>query len=615
MKFTLVNVIKMVAASLLLAVFFMAGCGSEPGERQLREGKEALRNGEYVVAKTWFENTISGNTDSRVKLSAYNYLGVACWRLNELREALQAFESAREIDPEYLNAIYNLGLLKMETGDTERAAELIEEAAMLAPADPRAFEYLGAVYMRNRRWEDALRTYQSAMERSPDSARIMTAAGLAKLNLQRFDEAARLWYSALESDPEYAPALYNLALLKTRVTGEPEAGAIYAERFFTEESRSNRAQRLRDALENPGEFNLEAEREDENGEPRENLLEVARAARESDGPGMALNICLQEAISARRAGDTLRQLEALQTATIVCPDLARSHYALGRFYLENDDIERATRSIRQALSINPDSDRALVAFAESSIAGENYDAALISLRRALRIEDNNSNALWLLAELYDHHMEDAEAAIDAYEDFSSKHPGDPRVLAANERIEALRPQVMSRQEEAPHLDQEPDTERERDPDAAMQEFSRGTRAQSEQDWERAIEHYHRAISFDPELTRAHFNLGVTYGAADMNDQAARAYRRAIELEPNHLSARFNLALIHYNQGGYQECVRELGSLLDIDPDHPRSHFLLGLTYAENLGDTRRAKRHYSRFLELEPEDPSASAVRAWLERN
>ncbi len=615
MKFTLVNVIKTSAASLLLAVFFMAGCGSEPGERQLREGKEALRDGEYVVAKTWFENTISGNTDSRVKLKAYNYLGVACWKLNELREALQAFESAREIDPEYMNAIYNLGLLKLETGDSERAAELIEEAAMLSPNDQRALEYLGAIYMRNRRWEDARRTYINATEIKPNSARILTAAGLAELNMQRFDEAERLWYKALEADPDFAPALYNLALLKIRITGEIEEGAIYADRFFTEETSGSRAQRLRDALQNPGELRAESEQDGKSEGQRDDLLEIARAARESDGPGMALNICLQEAISARRAGDTLRQLEALQTATIVCPELARSHYALGRFYLENDDIDRATRSIRQALAISPDSDRALVAFAECSIAGENYDAALISLRRALRVEDKNANALWLLAELYDQHMEDAEAAIDAYEDFAGKHPGDPRVLTANERIEILRPEVMRKQLESTPLYDEPAPERERDPEAALREFSRGARAQSEENWERAIEHYRQAVTLDPELTRAHFNLGVTYGAAGRDEDAARAYSQAIELEPNHLSARFNLALIHYNQGRYRECVRELEGLLAIDSDHARGHFLLGLTYAENMGDIRRAKRHYGRFLEIEPEDPSAPAVRAWLERN
>jgi tetratricopeptide (TPR) repeat protein len=77
--------------------------------------------------------------------------------------------------------------------------------------------------------------------------------------------------------------------------------------------------------------------------------------------------------------------------------------------------------------------------------------------------------------------------------------------------------------------------------------------------------------------------------------------------------------MHYNIA----CVFRAGKFLDraeeefkkalaIDPDDAAIHFNLGILYDEDLKNTRRAREHYTRFLELAPEDPDAAKVREWL---
>lgn len=606
--------IKIISVVWMAAI--VAGCGSDPGTRQLDEGVDALRSGEYVLAKTWFENSIGETSDADLKRRAYNYLGVACWRLNELSEAVAAFEMAREIEPEHKDAVCNLGLVALETGSNEKAIALIEEAAMLDP-DARTLEYLAMAYMRSERWADARRTYLDALELAPKSPRLLTATGLAEYSMERYDAAAELWHDALNVDKKYAPAFFNLAVLKYLVEDDRARGAELIERF-QEIAGSDQRRNQIDMLQSIQGGEMDARPDDEQ-KPSQNLMERARAERKKKGSMAALNLCLQEAINARRRDDEMRQLEALQTATAVCFDQARAHYALGRYYLQRGNAAKATRSLRQALAISPDSTVAQIAFAECSIISENFDAALISLRKALRLDQNNPEALWLLAQLYDEHMEDSSAALETYRRFAELYPGDPRSLEARKIVERLRNEVEQAQANVRQAQTESDAETRAGSGSAEQAAAdalrRADAARAAGRWNAAVREYRAALRRQPSSSRTWFNLGVSYGALEQPDQAAEAYRQVLELQPNHISARFNLALIEYQRGDYRAAVRTLETILGKDSSHAKSHFLLGVVYAERLENMGRAKQHYRRFLQLAPNDRNAPAVRSWLQRH
>ena len=55
--------------------------------------------------------------------------------------------------------------------------------------------------------------------------------------------------------------------------------------------------------------------------------------------------------------------------------------------------------------------------------------------------------------------------------------------------------------------------------------------------------------------------------------------------------------------------------VNLIPGEARAHVALANLYAQQLGQPARAREHYLRLLELDPQHPQATAIRYWLEAN
>ena len=64
-----------------------------------------------------------------------------------------------------------------------------------------------------------------------------------------------------------------------------------------------------------------------------------------------------------------------------------------------------------------------------------------------------------------------------------------------------------------------------------------------------------------------------------------------------------------------DAARELERLLVLDPNDPRAHLALANLYAQHLHQLAKARAHYLRALELNPQLPQAAAIRNWLATN
>ncbi len=98
------------------------------------------------------------------------------------------------------------------------------------------------------------------------------------------------------------------------------------------------------------------------------------------------------------------------------------------------------------------------------------------------------------------------------------------------------------------------------------------------DYQRARAMYERATVVDTENPRTHFNLGNACDELGDLLGALRAYRRAVALWPGYADAHFNLALV-----------------------------------AEKLESWQLARRHWKRFLDLEPRSEWAAVARSHFE--
>ncbi len=75
-----------------------------------------------------------------------NYRGRCLYRAGESTEARRLFEEALAIQPDFAEALGNLGVLYWENGDLDKAVEFLGRAAEIAPTDPDIVYNVGMVY-------------------------------------------------------------------------------------------------------------------------------------------------------------------------------------------------------------------------------------------------------------------------------------------------------------------------------------------------------------------------------------------------------------------------------------------------------------------------------------
>lgn len=637
------------SASLLFAAAATDCSMRSPPEAQFRRALKEMREGRYVRAKARLHKVINSHPGQKEAARAYNYLGMTCWHLGERQRAMDAFEEARRLNPDFPEPAYNIGLIMYERGDSFHAASLLREAALVDVDDYRALEYLGYVYAQEQDWVKARRNLYDALSREPESARILTALGAVDLQLEGPDAAVALWMKALEKNSRYAPALYNLARVYDEQLKERDQALAFARQFEETGADRERARRLLDDLEGrtgappvkpaPEPEGAPAVAADQTPPPdsapsvavppREISWEDAvREAAERGRIKNALEMCLNEAEKARRRGDEPTREKALKTAAEYCFEEPRTFLALGRYYEDAGDAASALNAYKKAVALDPANDEAHQHVYPLALDRGELDTAMVSLRRLTDRTRPEPEALWQLAMLYDRQLQAFGKALQMYRRFSKLFPDDPRALDAEDRIENLRPAAQTREafaeeEETLAAETAPVSQHtgrrltfkkpaERDPPAAFQAFNRGTVYQAREEWDQAIYYYTRAIENDDQFAAAFLNLGMVYAEKGENDLARDAYLYAVNLRPDLYSAHFNLALIYYDEKKTMAAISQLQSVLEYRNDYAPAHLLLGMIYAENEDTRAMAKNHYRTFLNLAPNHSDADIVREWL---
>jgi tetratricopeptide (TPR) repeat protein len=128
----------------------------------------------------------------------------------------------------------------------------------------------------------------------------------------------------------------------------------------------------------------------------------------------------------------------------------------------------------------------------------------------------------------------------------------------------------------------------------------------------ALAAYQRAARADPAHFPAHFNLAVA--AFEQRDwpRALAAYETALALDPAHADARYGFALSLERAGYPLDAAAELEKILARDPRHVEAHLALANLCATTLADRDRAREHYLKVLQLQPNHPQAGLIKRWL---
>jgi len=188
--------------ALLACVLLQAGCSKRPA------GRNANANGAAQQGAT-----DAPDGDAR----ALYERGVDAYRDDRDQEAAEALQKAVELDPDFAEAHYRLGLALRATDrkdESDKAfADAVKAYEKLTRQDPKnadAYYFLGLCYEKLGKYEDAARALRDSVRNLSETAENRDdkyyELAIVQYKLAQYDEAVAALNKALEINPNNYPA-------------------------------------------------------------------------------------------------------------------------------------------------------------------------------------------------------------------------------------------------------------------------------------------------------------------------------------------------------------------------------------------------------------------------
>ena len=343
----------------LLAAVLAAGAGAEAVAEDVtllraREGAAALMRGQYDKAVASYDEALTApEIADFIEASIYSDRGVAKWRLNQTKEAIEDFNKSIQLSPENAAVYNNRGNALMDLGHPDEAVKDFDRAVALSPNYGAAYNNRGNARVALGQYALAFQDFRKAVELMPQSAVPFNGRGMAHAELKRYHAAVRDLSRAISINPKYTAAYHHRADAYLGLGMYREAAAD-ATQVLT----------LQPEVTDP-----------------DLLLLRARA----------------------NAGDKKLNpaLEDLNKAIEVKPDLVDAYIERGMVFLQARRFDDAIGDLTRAIEIDPQNVKAYAMRASAKLQAEANDDALNDVNQALQLAANDPLALRIRGNVYE----------------------------------------------------------------------------------------------------------------------------------------------------------------------------------------------------------------------
>ena len=186
-------------AAILVFVLPQAGCSRKQSNQNAKQSSSG--------------NAAGGDTQGG-DAHAFFERGVDAYKNDRDDEAVEDFKRAVELDPDFAEAYYRLGIAQHVVGQADESKKSFEQAVAAyekitdrEPKNSDAFFFLGLCYERLDEYEDAVDALKDAVKTSEkeDDDKYYELA-LAQYKLAHYDESVAALNKALEINPDNFPA-------------------------------------------------------------------------------------------------------------------------------------------------------------------------------------------------------------------------------------------------------------------------------------------------------------------------------------------------------------------------------------------------------------------------
>ncbi len=143
--------------------------------------------------------------------NTHNNLGDMYGRHGDKQRALQEFQKAIEIKPNYGDAYHNLANTYMELGQVDKALENYQNALKYNPALWQSYQNIASIYFQEKKYDLALDNLQKAIQLNPQSLNLRLNLGIVYLLMGNKEQAKAVFNLILSVDPQNQVALQGLS--------------------------------------------------------------------------------------------------------------------------------------------------------------------------------------------------------------------------------------------------------------------------------------------------------------------------------------------------------------------------------------------------------------------
>lgn len=347
------------------------------------------RNEVYHSALNLWSDTVAKRPDNP---RAHNNLGSALDKIpGRLNEAIAQYQEALRLNPNYVEAHYNLGRALAMLDRTPEAIAQYEEALRLNPGYVNAHYNLGLTLEKMPgRMNEAIAQYEETLRLKPDFAEAHFALGSDLQAMPgRLNDAIVQYREGLLLKPDYADAHYNLACaLQADPSRLGEAATQYEEALRLKPDFPDAHYNLGCILQmNPGRLDEAIAQYKEALRLRPDFPEA------HDSLGSAL------VAKPDRMNEAIAEFEE---ALRLKPDFAEAHSNLGNALSSLGQTPEAIVEYQEALRLKPDDALAHFNLAIALLKTPDRDNdAIAQLRETLRLQPENDIARQILAKIHE----------------------------------------------------------------------------------------------------------------------------------------------------------------------------------------------------------------------
>ena len=127
------------------------------------------------------------------------------------RDAIEHYQRAIALQPDYAPAYNNLGVARRAAGDLDQAIAAYERAVAMKPDYPDAHYNLANALLDKNKPQEAEEHFRIALQSIPDSAGVRNNLGIALAAAGKGDDAVAAFRAAVAAEPGSAKAHRNLA--------------------------------------------------------------------------------------------------------------------------------------------------------------------------------------------------------------------------------------------------------------------------------------------------------------------------------------------------------------------------------------------------------------------